>query len=575
MLLGAILLAAGEPNPGVPWPATDALGRALPMADEVGPSRPDRFVGMFYFLWHAAHQGKSPHWDGPYDITRILEKEPGARENPASPYWGPIGMYHYWGEPLFGYYHSADPWVLRRHALLLGDAGVDTLIFDTTNAETYRDVYLRLCEVFEQVRRGGARTPGIAFMVNTQAGRTARRIFEDLYKPGLHRDLWFRWEGKPLMICDPAEADAELREFFTLRRAHWPFNLTNTPNAWHWEATFPQPYGYTDDPAKPEQLTVSVAQNLRRKDGKVTNMSSGEARGRSFHQGRMEASPQAVNQGFNFQEQWSRAFELNPPFVMVTGWNEWIAGRWGKLDGPLQFVDQFDQENSRDIEPARVGHGDSYYGQLVANVRRFKGAPAAPTASPPVSIRSRRGFADWDDVRPEFADHQGETEPRDHPGVAGLHYANRSGRNDLIAAKVARDRRNVFFYARTREAITPLAGTNGMWLFIDADQNARTGWEGYDYLVNRLAATAGKASLEKSEGGWQWKRVGAVEMRTEGKQIQFTIPRALLGFPRTGSRVELDFKWADHLQKPGDILDFYVSGDVAPEGRFNFRYKAP
>ena len=33
-------------------------------------------------------------------------------------------MYHYWGEPQYGYYLSADPWVLRRHAQLLADAGV-------------------------------------------------------------------------------------------------------------------------------------------------------------------------------------------------------------------------------------------------------------------------------------------------------------------------------------------------------------------------------------------------------------------------------------------------------------------
>ena len=31
------------------------------------------------------------------------------------------------------------------------------------------------------------------------------------------------------MLCDPAQASAELRQFFTLRRAHWPFTLTNTP----------------------------------------------------------------------------------------------------------------------------------------------------------------------------------------------------------------------------------------------------------------------------------------------------------------------------------------------------------
>ena len=76
--------------------------------------------------------------------------------------------------------------MLRRHAQLLADAGIDTLIFDTTNARTYPDVYMQLCEVFRQVRQEGGRTPQIAFMVNTKAGETAREIYQDLYQPGLY-----------------------------------------------------------------------------------------------------------------------------------------------------------------------------------------------------------------------------------------------------------------------------------------------------------------------------------------------------------------------------------------------------
>ena len=52
-------------------------------------------------------------------------------------------------------------------------AGIDVLIFDTTNAVTYPEVYRQLCAVFEDVRKSGGRTPRIAFMVNTQAGKTA------------------------------------------------------------------------------------------------------------------------------------------------------------------------------------------------------------------------------------------------------------------------------------------------------------------------------------------------------------------------------------------------------------------
>jgi hypothetical protein len=559
-------------NPGVPWPATDALGRSLPLVDELPAPRTDKFVGIFYFLWHNNRGGKSPHWQGPYDISKILQKDSKALTNPQSPFWGPIGMYHYWGEPLYGYYLSDDAWVLRRHAQLLADAGIDTLIFDTTNAVTYRNVYRALCEVFRQARQDGERTPQITFMVNTKAGETAQKIYDDLYRQGAYRELWFNWQGKPLMICDPEKASDQVRDFFTLRRAHWPFTMVNTPYAWHWEAAYPQPYGFTIDEKKPEQVNVSVAQNLRRSDGKVTNMSSGEARGRSFHQGKVELASKAVDYGHNFQEQWRRAFELNPPFVMITGWNEWIAGRWGKLNGPLVFVDQFDQEYSRDIEPAKVGHTDNYYWQMVANVRRYKGAPRLPAASPPKTIILSDGFMQWLDVLPEYRDHVGETKRREHDGVAGLRYINRTGRNDIMTCKVARDQQQLYFYVRSKRELTSYDDDNWMWLLIDVDQDMKTGWQGYDFIVNHRIKSESQTWLEKHVSNWRWEASRAVDYHVEGPELHISIPRAALGLKQ--AYTSFDFKWVDNMQIPGEIMDFYISGDVAPEGRFKYRYCA-
>ena len=136
-------------------------------------------------------------------MSRILAADPQALQKPSSPLWGGIGVSHYWAEPLYGYYLSTDPWVLRRHAQLLADAGIDTLIFDTTNAQIYREVYRALCQVFREVRFAGGRTPQIVFMVNTQAGQTASKIYRDLYQPGLYPELWFRWQGKPLTDLRP------------------------------------------------------------------------------------------------------------------------------------------------------------------------------------------------------------------------------------------------------------------------------------------------------------------------------------------------------------------------------------
>ncbi|MBM3494390.1 MAG: hypothetical protein FJX72_08735 [Armatimonadetes bacterium] len=575
-VFGAVSCAASatDPLPGVPWPATDALGRSAPLSDEVGAPRKDRWVGIFYFLWHDNPGGRNPNGDGPYDICKILEADPDAAKKPESPLWGPVGMYHYWGEPLYGYYRSDDPWVLRRHAHLLADAGVDTLIFDTTNAVTYTPVFLKLCEVFAQVRAEGGSTPQICFMVNTQAGATARRIYEDLYKKGLYSDLWFRWEGKPLIICDPKEADDELKGFFTLRRAHWPFEMINTPYAWHWEATYPQPYGYTTDPSKAEMVNVSVAQNLRVADGRVTNMSSGDARGRSFRDGKMDLSPGSVNFGHNFEEQWKRVRELDPPFVMITGWNEWIAGRWGDPKGPLVFVDQFDQQHSRDIEPGRCSHGDNYYWQMIAGVRRYKGAAPIPTASASKTVRIEGGFDQWADVGPEFAAHVGGAQPRDHDGTAGTHYVNGTGRNDIVACKVVRDAENVYFHVRTNDPLSSWAGPNWMWLLIRvADPAGLPNWNGYRFIVNREMDGPDRTWLEVCEGGWKWKKAARVTCRTGSHEMHLAIPRKALGLG--DGPIALEFQWIDNAQQPGDALDVYVSGDAAPSGRFRYRYSAP
>jgi hypothetical protein len=577
LLIASTGVAEGDepaPAPVFPMPATDGLGRALPMPGEVSGPRPDRFVGMFYFLWHDIRAGKRPDGDGPYDIAKILARDPDALRHPGSKLWGPIGMYHYWAEPLYGYYLSTDPWVIRHHARLLSDAGVDTLIFDTTNEETYPDVYVKLCEVFQDIRKSGGRTPRITFMMNTKAGTTGRKVYLDLYKPRKFRDLWFVWQGKPLLLCDPAEADPELRAFFTLRKAHWPFTLVNTPYAWHWEATYPQPYGYTDDSKRAEQVNVSVAQNLRVSDGQPTNMSAGNARGRSFHDGARDTSPGALDRGGNFQEQWKRAFELDPPFAMVTGWNEWVAGRWGKPDTTIEFVDQLDREYSRDIEPMKGGHADNYYYQLAANVRRFKGIAPIPRASGAESIDLEGSFDAWKDVSPEFRDDAGDTSPRDFGGAGGTHYVNRSGRNDLLACKVARDAKDVYFYARTRAELTPRTGPSWMELLIDADRDQRNGWEGFDFIVNRTIDADGTSWLERNIGGWKWEKVAKVRVRVAGTELHLAVPRSVLGLHEGSGGLAIDFKWTDNAQHPGDILDFYVSGDVAPEGRYKFRYVA-
>jgi len=107
---------------------------------------------------------------------------------------------------------------------------------------------------------------------------------------------------------------------------------------------------------KPEEVSVSTAQHP------VSNI------GRSFHAGKQPPPDQTAPElGLCFAEQWKRALEVDPQFVFITGWNEWIAQRFISKEGGQTFlgqkvgkggtffVDQYSQEFSRDIEPMQAG----------------------------------------------------------------------------------------------------------------------------------------------------------------------------------------------------------------------------
>jgi len=508
------------------------------------------------------------------DVSKILAEYPDAESNSNSPPWGAFGDSHFWGEPLFGYYKITDPWVLRRHAHLLTDAGVDFVVFDTTNAQHYPDIMPVIFDTWTELRAAGDTTPQCVFMVNTKADDTAGNIQKSFYGNKKWADLWFHWKGKPLMICDPAKADDSLKQTFTLRKAHWPFVLVDTHNEWHWEAAFPQVYSYDTEITKPEEVNVSVGQNLSvDPDAHVTLMNQGDARGRHFHNGALDTDPQAALRGVNFQEQWSRAFELDPEIVFVTGWNEWVAGRLKEqVSDSLPvggFCDQYNMLNSRDAEMAKGPLRDNFYCQLVANIRRFKGMTPLPATSEPKTINLESPMAQWDNVTPEYRDHMLETLPRDFDGCGGKHYTNTTGRNDIAVMKIARDADTVYFLATTRTPLSPRSYPNWMQLLIDTDLDTATGWEGFNLLVR--IDTHGSATLANWNGKTWVNNAASIRCVVGKSSIQFAIPRKALC---SGDNLKFEFKWVDNIALPCDILNFYINGDVAPAGRFRYRYKS-
>ncbi len=726
ILLAALPTAAQQDSYSDTWVATDGLGRSLPTNAQTGPPRAGKVVGMFYFLTFDHGQ------PGPYDNTQILAAHPEALGDVNNPAWGPLNSAHYWGKPLFGYYASDDEYVLRKHAQMLSAAGVDVVIFDNSNGVTYDKARNTLCRVWEQVRREGGQTPQIAFLCPfgniSLGGTTLRELYDTVYAPGLYSDLWFRWQGKPLVMAEPGYANAgsflqpahqptelldgstlgqsftapkpftaaggefptwgttgarvtlslyaggqggkrlaqrtldvadnatvmldagktlpagkyylemshktgqvgwwgyasnvysggqaydtgdvvggdrslrlrfadgsgtqtlspaaqqitpeaataqakKMAGFFTFRSPIPEYNNhAPRPGSWAWLQVYPQA-PQTDPAGQIEQITVGVAQNYNASVSSTAPMSFPGAFGRSYHDGTLDTRPNAVNYGLNFDEQWRQARKTDPPFVFVTGWNEWTAGFYQDWAGfrapPAVFVDQFNQEFSRDIEPMTGGHGDNYYYQLVDNIRRYKGVRPLPHVVP-VPIRMDGTFAAWRQVPLEFRNAISAPVHRDNAGFAqGLRYANTTGRNNIAASKVSFDARTVYFYVRTQDKLTPHAGRDWMRLYLNTDGDDKTGWMGYDYAVNGRVGSQ-TTLLEKHTGdGYQWAPVGQVKYQASGSEMAIAIPRALLGIQTLPATI--DFKWADNCYAKGDWTDFVLNGDAAPIGRFNFR----
>ncbi|CEK17423.1 hypothetical protein CWRG_01830 [Chthonomonas calidirosea] len=568
------------------WVGVDALGRKLPTATDTHPPR-RRFVGIFYFITQGMlaryDAGGHATYDEPrnlHDNTEIIRELHGdPLTKPQG--WQPYAVY-WWGEPAVGYYMADDPWVIRHNLQMLEEAGVDVILFDVTNALTYQPVYLQIMAVAEQMRLQGNPTPQFAFVTHSRGGYTVTKLYNDFYSRNLFPDLWFYWQGKPLILGDKnakmddgSPLDPKIRDFFTWRYS-WAWDPGQ--DKWQWIDNYPQRWGWHTDPNAPEELPVAVASHP------VNDI------GRSYHGAPDHGGYEPplndqdiaadVNKGIYFQEQWDRALQVDPLFVFVTGWNEWTAMAFPSpgpslhfLDKPapqgtFYFVDEYNEEFSRDIMPMKGGFGDDYYMQLVENIRRYKGVRPIPIAHGFHTV-PLGDFEAWQNISPDFLNFIGNTMHRDWPGWGTNYYVDNSGRNDIIEAKVACDAKNIYFYARTREKLSPYTDPNWMQLLIDSDQNPKTGWHGYDFVVNHKVLSPTVTTIQSLRTGKVWR----IAYRARGNELMVIVPRSILGLTNL-QKTTFDFHWVDNVPIGGNenIINFWYEGDSAPDGRFNYRF---
>ena len=514
-------------------------------------------VGIFYFVWLGQHPGQQK---GIYDISKLLKEAPeDLWAAPEGTPKSPAGQFHFWGEPLYGYYDSRDPWVVTRHVELLMNAGIDYLMFDTTNAVVYPEAISVVLNVLKKFASQGFDVPKVAFYTNSASGRSVQMIYDNFVKSGEWDGLFYSPKGKPMVVgltkknkssdqgTNPDYISDELQEIFDVRESQWP-NAPYDENAFPWMSW--------DNPQRLHNGVISVSVSQHSVET-VTFSDTTTCRGRGWDAKTHKEIKEDFRNGRNFRNQWQTVFDNIDKIdnVFVTGWNEWIALKL--LNGKKEaiFVYLFNEEFSRDAEMMRGGYGDNFYMLLAENVRRYKGD---------CGVAAQKGRV--------FRDFEGDALVRDFKNFDGSgRYIDSSARNDIVEITVSESAAAVTFEVRTASDVIPYAQSDLNWMniLVKTDDSSDKAFE-YDYVINRYPTVNGVTTVERICADGRKVLSGKATYSVSGDILRVTVPFEALGLE--AGDVHFGFKVADNVADPDDIMEYYVSGDSAPIGRLSFDY---
>lgn len=314
---------------------------------------------------------------GLYDKTPFAERVVGIAYSTwhrASREWGEKT----WSVPLRGPYLSNNRDVIFEHGKLLAAADVDFVFIDWSNNTEYDPATMRdkrkdfrtieettdlLFEIWKDIPNApkicilaGPSDTGMTGIANGKHQTKVDQIYRDYIEKEENKDMYFCYNGKPLLICyaatptkiseDPEWTDGRftvkwMTGFVGQQGKLFDIETKKSHLYWSWEERGEQTFTVLDG-------TVEA----------VTCTAASRQQGNPESKNYIAANPR--NNGMTLKQQFQRAYDLGARVVLVVSWNEWSSG------------EQPSVEVSKDIEPSKA-HGTFYYDLLREQIKKFKG----------------------------------------------------------------------------------------------------------------------------------------------------------------------------------------------------------
>lgn len=371
-----------EVVPPSPSPTPDPTPTPSPVQQEMFDiADMSDLVGINYSIWfdymHEKNGGTI------YNISQIQA---------GNGSYGPVSAFHYWAEPSLGYYESTDKEVIRKHMQLLADAGIDFIILDNTNprsswiSDNWNDPNSilnqimiaptkALLDTIVEMRESGIKTPYVLNWMSTDDGWALTDLFQNLFYNDYdveelkalgfdkekYRNVFVHWRGIPFMLTTTDMSTTQNEKNDLNYRKMWGLQPSVSNGEWSYLQRDNRVNIGTNFNGNVEQMSVSVAMQQNR----MSNTSTALGR----------------RDGLTFYQQWYNAFQIRPKYITLTWWNEWGAERIDSSEPACTaycFTDNFNQEYSRDIEPMKGGHGDTYYQWMKEYIRAYKAHESCP-----------------------------------------------------------------------------------------------------------------------------------------------------------------------------------------------------